>query len=118
MIVQEILIMIFQKKTYLFVLASLLFITIHSCKKKEDPGPNEIYIQNKNFYPSQLSIPTGTTITWTNKDGISHTVTSNDNLFDSGKLTKDDKFSYQFTTHGIYNFRDNYYNAVGTIIVQ
>jgi plastocyanin len=96
-----------------FILLSIFAFAINSCKKKEEPGINEVFIQNKNFYPSSLAIKSGTTITWTN-----HTVTSNNNLFDSGKMGKDDVFSYTFKTSGVFDYRCNYYNSVGTIIVK
>jgi len=40
------------------------------------PGANEVWIQNMAFNPSTLTVTAGTTVTWTNKDAIGHTVTS------------------------------------------
>jgi plastocyanin len=105
-------------KSYLPLILLMITIGFNSCQKAENPGPNEVFIQNKNFYPQQLAIPAGTKVTWTNKDALNHTVTSNSNLFDSGKMDKDGTFSYTFNTHGIYDYRCNYYNCTGVIIVK
>ena len=40
------------------------------------PGANEVWMQGVAFNPSSKTIAVGTTITWTNKDNTTHTVTS------------------------------------------
>jgi plastocyanin len=71
---------------------------------KGSPGTNEVWIQGMAFTPSSITVKEGTTITWTNKDAISHTVTSDDNLFDSGSLGNGKTFTYTFTTTGTYQY--------------
>lgn len=68
------------------------------------PGPNEVFIQGMAFSPSSITVTAGTTITWTNKDAISHTVTSNTNLFNSGNLASGKTFSFTFATAGTYPY--------------
>jgi plastocyanin len=50
-----------------------------------------ITIQNLAFSPSTLQAKTGDTITVTNKDGINHTFTADDNSFDTGAFSSGSK---------------------------
>ena len=69
------------------------------------PGVNEVWIiQGMTFTPSTITISAGTTITWTNKDGVSHTVTSDTGLFDSGGIGIGGTYSHKFATAGTFNY--------------
>ena len=68
------------------------------------PGANEVFIQNMAFNPATITVNADTTITWTNKDGVAHTVTSSTGLFDSGSIGNNGTFSYTFTTAGTYPY--------------
>jgi plastocyanin len=68
------------------------------------PGTNEVFIQGMAFSPSTISVSAGTTITWTNKDAISHTVTSDTGLFDSGTISSNSTYSYTFMTAGTFTY--------------
>ena len=63
----------------------------------EPPGPGTpaVEIENFAFVPSRLSVPAGTTVTWTNHDDVSHTVSSDDASFDSGAFGQG--MTFQFT---------------------
>ena len=68
-------------------------------------SPAAIHIGNFSFDPQTLTIPAGTTITWTNKDDVPHVVSSDDGkTFKSSALDTDDHFSFQFTKPGTYNY--------------
>lgn len=63
------------------------------------------------FYPNPLVISVDDTVTWTNKDSLSHTVTSGtfnaDNvgaLFDSKVMKSGQTFKFTFTKIGIYDY--------------
>ncbi len=71
---------------------------------KGGPGTNEVWIEGMAFNPSSITVKAGTTIKWTNKDGIAHTVTSDDNLFNSGSINGGGTFSYTFSTVGTFNY--------------
>ena len=43
-----------------------------------------VVIANLAFDPAAITVPTGTTVAWTNEDAVPHTVTSTDGAFDSG----------------------------------
>ena len=65
----------------------------------------EVKIDNFSFGPATVTVPAGTTVTWTNNDDVPHVVTSDDNkMFKSKALDTDDHFSYTFTKPGTYNY--------------
>jgi nitrite reductase (NO-forming) len=51
-----------------------------------------------------LTIPVGTTVTWTNDDTTMHTVTSVDDIFDSGYYGEGESWSYTFTEPGEFEY--------------
>jgi plastocyanin len=64
-----------------------------------------VKIDNFSFGPATITIPAGTTVTWTNNDDVPHVVTSDDNkMFKSKALDTDDRFSFTFTKQGTYNY--------------
>jgi plastocyanin len=63
----------------------------------------EIHIDNFVFQPAELKIKVGTTVTWSNRDDIPHTVVSA-GKFRSKTLDTDDKFSFTFTNAGDYKY--------------
>ena len=65
----------------------------------------QVAIYNYKFDPAVLTVPEGTTVVWTNKDEVPHTVTSTDKRFtSSGALDTSDTYSYTFTTAGTYSY--------------
>ena len=64
----------------------------------------EVKIDNFSFGPTALTVPVGTTVTWTNRDDIPHTVVSTDGVFKSKALDTDDKFSFVFSRPGTYPY--------------
>ena len=66
----------------------------------------EVKIDNFSFGPATLTVSVGTTVTWTNRDDIPHTVTSADDpkAFKSKVLDTDEKFSFTFTEPGTYPY--------------
>lgn len=68
------------------------------------PGANQVWMQGYAFNPSSITVTAGTTITWTNKDPVSHTVTSDNSLFNSGSIGPNGTFSYTFSTAGTYPY--------------
>jgi len=68
------------------------------------PGANEVFIQNMAFNPATITVNANTTIKWTNKDGVAHTVTSDAGLFDSGNISSGETYSRTFTTSGTFTY--------------
>jgi plastocyanin len=63
-----------------------------------------VKIDNFSFGPTEVSIPAGTTVTWTNNDDVPHVVASDDKLFKSKPLDTDDHFSFTFSKPGTYMY--------------
>ena len=101
---------------FLFAILSIL----NSCKKNSDlPGPNEVFIQGGAFDPGTITVAANTTITWTNKDGVAHTVTSNTGLFESGTISINRIWSHKFETAGSYPYHCTIHPSMtATVIVN
>jgi plastocyanin len=63
-----------------------------------------VKIDNFVFGPQTITVPAGTTVTWTNGDDIPHTAVSTDGVFKSKVLDTDEKFSYTFARAGTYSY--------------
>jgi plastocyanin len=101
------------------VLLTILSLTI-SCKKVSDvPGTNEVFIQGMSFTPGTITVTTNTTVTWTNKDGVTHTVTSNTGLFDSGSISNNGTYSHLFSTAGTFPYHCTVHPSMtASVVVQ
>jgi plastocyanin len=64
----------------------------------------EVKIDNFSFGPATLTVAAGTTVAWTNRDDIPHTVVSDDKVFKSKVMDTDEKFSFTFTKPGTYGY--------------
>jgi len=83
------------------------------------PAPVEIKIYNFSFTPPTISIPAGTTVRWTNRDDIPHTVVSDDQKFESKALDTDDQYSYTFNQQGTYGYFCSIHpKMTGKVVVQ
>ena len=79
----------------------------------------EVKIDNFSFGPATITVPAGTTVTWTNRDDIPHTVVSDDKVFKSKVLDTDEKFSYTFTKPGTYGYFCSIHpKMTGKVVVQ
>lgn len=116
-------------------LFTLFFINLilQNCSKSDygtnnnsnsTPGANEVFLQGMAFAPLTKTISVGTTITWTNKENVNHTVTSGvpgapTGIFDSGSIGHDGTFSYTFTQTGTFKYYCKIHTSMtGTITVQ
>jgi plastocyanin len=63
----------------------------------------EVNIHNFVFEPAQLNLKVGTTVTWTNRDDIPHTVVCA-GKFRSKTMDTDDSFSFTFAAPGDYKY--------------
>jgi len=71
------------------------------------------------FEPKDLTVTTGTKVTWVNDDQIPHTVAATDKAFRSGALDTNDRFSYEFDTPGTFEyFCALHPQMIGKIIVK
>jgi plastocyanin len=77
-------------------------------------------IDNFTFTPATLTVKTGTTVTWINKDDIPHAIASATGAFTKSKaLDTDDSYSFTFTTPGTYKYFCYLHpRMVGSIVVE
>jgi plastocyanin len=63
-----------------------------------------VSIQDFSFSPAQMTVPQGTTVTWTNKGPSPHTTTADDGTWDSGTMEQGEDFSFTFDKPGTYTY--------------
>ena len=86
---------------------------------QQKPETTEVKIDNFSFGPATLTVPVGTTVTWTNRDDIPHTVVSTDGVFKSKVLDTDEKFSFTFSKAGTYPYFCSIHpKMTGKVVVQ
>jgi len=81
----------------------------------------EVKIDNFSFAPATLTVAAGTTVTWTNRDDIPHTVVSTDDpkTVKSKVLDTDEKFSFTFSKPGTFAYFCSIHpKMTGKVIVQ
>jgi plastocyanin len=99
-----------------FIMLSVL--SLNSCQK-ENPGPDEVLISGSKYTPATLTVTAGTTVTWTNNDNYTHSVTSDTGLFESGDMGNGDAFTFTFSTTGTYDYHCRFHGSMtGTVIVE
>lgn len=79
-------------------------------RAQSDPGaatPEQgVSIASFAFGPADTTIPLGTALTWTNaQDGVQHTTTSLDGIWDSGVLSTTSTFSFTFVQSGDFAYQ-------------
>ena len=78
----------------------------------------EVHIDNFVFVPAQLNVKAGTTVKWTNRDDIPHTVVC-PGKFRSKTMDTDGNFSFTFTDAGEYKYFCSLHpHMTGTIKVE
>jgi plastocyanin len=107
----------------LLVIPVVLFAlcaVISGCGKSDVPGANQVWMQNTAFFtPATITVPVNTTITWTNKDAMTHNVTSDSGWFISGNVAPGATYAHQFTSAGTFTYRCTIHvGMTGKVIVQ
>ncbi|MEO6236773.1 MAG: plastocyanin/azurin family copper-binding protein [Vicinamibacterales bacterium] len=71
------------------------------------------------FTSNPASVTVGATVTWTNNDTLTHTVTSDSGAFDSGNLAPGAKFTFTFQTKGTFAYHCTPHpGMVASVVVQ
>jgi plastocyanin len=93
--------------------------SINANAQQAPSATSDVKIDNFSFAPETLTVPVGTTVTWTNRDDIPHTVVSTDGVFKSKARDTDEKFSYTFAKAGTYSYYCSLHpKMTGKIVVQ
>jgi plastocyanin len=86
-------------------------------------GSGHVAVYQGTFLPKTLEVAAGTRVVW-HDQATSHTVTSDQGLFDSGILTPGQEFAYTFSQPGTYPYHCTLHGApggvghAGTVIVR
>ncbi len=84
----------------LSVIAAAVFASGHA----RAANTATVVIHDFKYGPPTLTVPVGTTVTWTNHDEETHTVTSATGAFSSPGLANDETFEQTFTKAGTYQY--------------
>ncbi len=86
---------------------------------KETSSGADVKIDNFSFTPQAIAVKAGTTVTWTNRDDIPHTVVSSDFVFKSKTLDTDDTFTLTLVKPGTYSYFCSIHpKMTGTVVVK
>ena len=89
----------------------------------------QVELVDKQFSPKEVTVKVGDTVAWHHSDGeMAHTVTADDNSFDSNPacpqgpcMQQNDKFNWTFPKPGRYPYHCKVHSIngmVGTVIVR
>jgi plastocyanin len=90
-------------------------------------GTSDVDIRDTSYQPSELTITTGDSVTWTNFDSTAHSVTSDDGSFDSSPscvaglncMNGGASFPHTFNSAGRFTYHCRVHDTMhGTITVQ
>ena len=82
-------------------------------EQKDVPNPDnnensqknrDVFIEDFSFNPKEIEINIGDSVTWTNRDSVGHTATSDSGEFDSSILMDEQSFRYTFTKAGEFGY--------------
>jgi plastocyanin len=103
------------------VMIAMMLLGTPSVAANDQPSgaSADVKIDNFSFGPQTLTVFVGTTVVWTNRDDIPHTVVSTDGVFKSKVRDTDEKFSYTFTEAGTYPYFCSVHpKMTGKVVVQ
>lgn len=92
--------------------------TENNTTSSQSSESSSVAIQDFAFSPGSITVKKGTTVTWTNQDSASHTVTGDNGGPSSGTLAKGGTYSFKFDTVGTFAYHCNFHsNMTATVEV-
>jgi plastocyanin len=80
---------------------------------------NTVTMKNMSFSITSLTVKAGTTVTWTNNDNTTHTVTADNDSFNSGDIKAGYSFTKTFNAQGTFAYHCTYHSTMkATVIVN
>lgn len=81
-------------------------------------GSVTVEVSADGFSPSEVSVPAGTTVVWTNSGSSLQSVVADDGAFDSFRLDPGEQFSFTFESPGEFSYSSTFGSgATGTVLV-
>lgn len=114
----------------LIVMLTVALVGVTGCAARQSPSPSSegpareakpsaggvaVSIQNHSFSPRNVTVRVGDTVTWTNKDNTTHTVTGTG--FVSGQLAPGQTYSHKFDAAGTYQYLCSIHTTMSGIVV-
>jgi len=105
------------------VSAALAFAGVAGCgddgEEEQKMAGDAVEIVEFNFEPEEITVPAGTTITFTNQDEAPHTATADDSSFDTKELGKGDSAEATFDEPGTYPYYCRFHAFMkGSVVVE
>lgn len=96
-----------RKFKFIAMIAVALILGIGGCGNAPEDSTvsqdeNTVIIQDYKYQPAEITIQSGETVTWINKDSVKHTATGDS--FDSGLFGKGESFQQVFDEPGTYDY--------------
>jgi len=115
-----------KKISYITLVIFSAVLAVCSCSKSSGSKPPNTFsgasvnIQNFAFFPDTIRIKAGSTVRWTNMDGMPHTATSLTSIFNSGSIAPGSAFDFTFATAGTYTYHCTIHDSMkpGVVIVS
>src|SRR4051812_35511551 len=100
--------------------SAFMMLTVSEMTKAAPaPAAASVAIDNFTFNDPVVTVKPGTTVTWTNRDDIPHTVVAKDGSFKSKVLDTGDRFSFTFAKVGQFGYFCSIHpHMTGTIVVK
>jgi plastocyanin len=85
----------------------------------EATSTDKVTIHDLGFSPADITVKKGTTVTWTNNDSVTHTVTSDSgSTLNSDNLDQGESYSVKLDTTGTFSYHCNFHsNMHGKVTV-
>ncbi len=92
------------KQVFLVALAAVVAVAGALGATRDAAGTRDVSIPGKVFVPGRIDVLVGDTVVWRNGDATSHTVTADNDAFDSGFISPGATFARAFPTPGTYAY--------------
>jgi plastocyanin len=80
--------------------------------------PSAVTVRGFAFSPATLTVPAGTTVEWTNRDGFDHSIVDRADRFRGRPFRGDTTFAHKYEKPGKYPYFCGIHNSMtGTVVV-
>jgi plastocyanin len=99
------------------LIPTLAFLTV-AAAPQASAATATVRITRTAFLPSKVTIKTGDSVKWTNRDTINHQVVANNGAFASPVLAPGKSYTFRFRASGTYRYHDGLHPTLkGTVVV-
>jgi plastocyanin len=89
----------------ILLLGAVVVLFVPAVGAQEEQGVVPVAAYDGYFYPADITVPSGTTVVWTNVGEKPHTVTAHDGSFASGTLYPGETYQVTFYEPGTYTYQ-------------